>query len=382
MEDGKNEYYESLFLRMLRDDISPGEYEALEVWFLDSAENRNALVDLYRANYALAAGKRGKRIDPAAALRRMNDKVRSKARRRRMRIAASVAACAAVLTGGVLIFDRLGADADLQPAAENIVPDARVALVFSDNSVLAFDGEEPIIAYDGQGRIVAGDSASDTHEVPLENTTVKLVVPKGKRSNITLPDGTVVWVNSDSRLVFPAKFDSSREVTVDGEVYLQVLHDRSRPFTVHTKNFDVSVLGTSFNVRAYENNDSQSVMLQEGSVSVIMEDRSETVLVPSQMLTYDKGGISVNNVNTDDHISWITGVYRFRSEKLRDIADRLVNYYGTPVVFSSEALASRRFSGKLEFSESADFVYGSIAQAASLQYINHGDRIEFREPSR
>ncbi len=379
MESNGNEYYESLFLRMLGEGIPPDEYGELERWFEASDANREALVDLYRAHYAVLAADCAERTDPVCALRRLNDSIRAGRMRKLRRIAAGIAASAAILAGIFFLARVPAADDSRQALALDDSGISDVTIVLPDNRTLTFDGKEPEIEHGVGGFVIPEDTLQTAED---KETAVQLIVPKGKRSRLTLPDGTVMWVNADSRIAFPARFGAKREIDVDGEVYLKVAHDAARPFTVHAKNFDVTVLGTSFNVNAYDRNDVQNVTLSEGSVEVAAADNSVTTLSPSQMLTCSSDGVTVSEVDAADQISWITGVYSFKSERLRDIADRMENYYGMPIVFATDRLAEKRFSGRLEFRESADFVYESLAIAVSLEYVVREGRIEFREAER
>jgi ferric-dicitrate binding protein FerR (iron transport regulator) len=242
MDDNRDQYYESLFLRMLQNDITPEEYSELEAWSAESPQNVEVLTDIYRANYAMYAAERGRRTDAAIALLKSNDKIRVRQKRRRLRLVMGIAASVALLTGVFILFNIAGGYDRIQAVAQSDASLDQVTLVFPDNSTLTFDGDEPVIGN------ITGDSLArhdfSEEEVAKAGAMVQLIVPKGKRSSLTLPDGTEMWINSDSHLSFPSHFGATREISIDGEIYMNVKRDESKPFVVRTKNFDVTVLGT------------------------------------------------------------------------------------------------------------------------------------------
>ena len=131
---------------------------------------------------------------------------------------------------------------------------SHVSLILSDEEQIVFEGELAVLAYDETGRITANEEnlMHVSEKEPDLLSMIQLLVPAGKRSMITFPDGTKIWINSGTQLIYPSRFSSSkREIFVNGEVYLEVTKDANRPFIVKTEALDVKVLGTSFNVKAY-----------------------------------------------------------------------------------------------------------------------------------
>ena len=160
-----------------------------------------------------------------------------------------------------------------------VTPDeGEIQLVLSDK-LIPISGQESQIEYDAKGTVavnsekiadVSLNSANSSKRLPEFN---QLIVPNGKRSTLILEDGTKLWVNAGSRIVYPVTFaDKKREIYVNGEVFLEVTPDKKRPFIVKTKEMDVQVLGTSFNVMAYETDESSSVVLVTGAVQVNPSD--------------------------------------------------------------------------------------------------------------
>jgi ferric-dicitrate binding protein FerR (iron transport regulator) len=178
----------------------------------------------------------------------------------------------------------------------------------------------------------------------------RLTVPLGERSELTLSDGTKLWVNAGTSVVYPAVFSGkTREIYVDGEVFAEVAHDSKRPFHIRTDKLNVVVLGTSFNVSSYKNDDENSVVLVEGSVRIETDDDT-FVLKPNEKLTMQPGSLNITTVDTESYILWKEGLYQFRNEEFAVILSKLSKYYG--VEMSCDATSARLVcNGKLDLKE-------------------------------
>lgn len=186
-----------------------------------------------------------------------------------------------------------------------------------------------------------------------------LIVPRGRRSSLVLADGSKVWVNSESKLHFPTLFDSQKRIIeVEGEIYIEVAKNTS-PFYVKAKEFTVEVLGTKFNISAYSDEESHSVVLVEGSVQVDMEARGEIHLSPNQMLTMTGENSSIQDVDVKEYILWKDGLFQFNNESMLIIFRRLSRYYNIPIK-CTPAVARRRSSGKLVLFDDIEQVMKNI----------------------
>ena len=149
----------------------------------------------------------------------------------------------------------------------------------------------------------------------------QLVVPFGKKSKIELADGTRLWLNSGSRAIYPVVFQKGkREIYLEGEGYLEVAHNASSPFYVVTDQMKVRVLGTKFNLSAYKEDASVSVVLVEGSVEASSES-GKLILKPNQLLNYQKSTreSTISHANVLQYVSWIDGWMLCDKEKLSSI---------------------------------------------------------------
>ncbi len=198
----------------------------------------------------------------------------------------------------------------------------------------------------------------------------QLIIPLGRRSIFTFSEGTRMWVNAGSRVVYPSTFDKEkREIYVDGEVYLDVTHNETCPFIVKIKDYNIKVLGTSFNITAYEKDNHASVILESGSVQINSnnsDNKKETFLSPNENVHCRSGTPLVRKVNTYDYTSWRDGIYQYNNENLGAILIRLSRYYGTKIEYN-ESVSVLKCSGKLELKEELSQVLNGIAKTAPIK---------------
>lgn len=252
-----------------------------------------------------------------------------------------------------------------------------VQLILNNEKNITLDQENVTIEYNATGDVivnkqqVAHNIASNTNgpaQLAETNTYNQLIVPKGKRSSIVFGDGTKLWVNSGSRIVYPISFEKDkREIYVEGEVYLEVTKDKSRPFIVSTNKMNIAVLGTSFNVTAYTSDKEQSVVLVTGAVEVKTDSNKKIALTPNNRLTYTGGQLDVENVDASLYVSWVEGLYIYNSEKLGTILDRLSRYYGKTITYDAR-VSELRCSGKLDMKDELLDVLAGLAQTAPITW--------------
>lgn len=210
-----------------------------------------------------------------------------------------------------------------------------------------------------------------------ENQLNTLIVPKGKHSSLALPDGTIVWVNSGSSISFPSEFDDiKREISlVDGEIYIEVAKDRTKPFFVNTPFGKITVHGTKFNVTAYCTDEYKSVVLAEGSISVRLNTSEDLILSPNQKLNIQSGSSRISEVNPYDYICWKDGIMNFSNEKLGALLLRLSRYYG--VDFECDKLLSEKScTGKMILFDDLDEVLETLTDIFPIHYTKEDDKIK------
>lgn len=248
-----------------------------------------------------------------------------------------------------------------------------IQLVLGNNKSIALEGKEADIAYNEEGIAINNRATSFPDAVSGKSAIYnQLIVPFGKRSMLTFAEGTKIWINAGSRVVYPVNFQSDkREIYVDGEVYLEVTEDRDRPFHVRTKEMSVKVLGTSFNVMAYQKDSVQNIVLVEGSVEVNSTDNGNTILSPNEMCRFINGEKEVKIVNVADYTSWISGIYQYESELLGTIVKRLSRYYGEDIT-CSPSVYNLSCSGKLDLKEDLQQLLNGITHTLPVAWLYNG----------
>ncbi len=195
----------------------------------------------------------------------------------------------------------------------------------------------------------------------------KIVVPKGSTYQVTLCDGTRVFLNSESELEYPIGFTKARNVKLKGEAYFEVTHNKYAPFIVNCgNNIRVRVLGTKFNVSAYAERN-VAVTLVSGRVAV-GSPLDKVVLRPSEQVEIVNGLMVKQQVNTDLYVSWVTGTYEFSNVTMGDIMTQLSLWYGVKIRFASPELSNITFTGALMKHESLGYALNLIKEISNLSF--------------
>lgn len=238
-----------------------------------------------------------------------------------------------------------------------------IQLILSKDKQIAINGKEGQLHYDQQGKVNVNSQVITQEAADEEKTNIynQLIVPAGKRSSITFTDGTRIWLSANSRVVYPVEFmKKKREIYIEGEAFLDVSHDANRPFIVKTNQMDIQVLGTTFNVCAYQNKQTQTVVLVSGKVEVTTHKNESKTLTPNNLLSYnEQEGINVETVDVQRYIAWKDGFYQFQQERLDIIVEKLSEYYGRKILADKE-LKAITCSGKLDLKEDIDEVLQTL----------------------
>lgn len=218
------------------------------------------------------------------------------------------------------------------------------------------------------GQVFISDSSRHEHSLPVADDKMnKLIVPKGKRSFLTLSDGSKIWVNSGTVLEFPSRFSKqSRVIHVSGEVFLDIVPSKNQPFIVQAGNLNVKVHGTRFNVASYAEEQEASVVLVEGSIEVRAGTQSVFV-TPNEMLKQQGNKLIKSKVDTWFYTSWINGIFEFRETPVREVLHKVGRYYNLSFE-DGEELFNDKITGKLHLSEDIDAVLSSISLLTSTTY--------------
>lgn len=349
------QYITSLIAKEQFGTISPGEARELAAWLEENERHGRQYERLIREDFS-AGIKRFASIDVEAGWRKY--KKRYPTRKRLAYRWYGVAAAVALLVG-LGTWQFRGDVNKITLAKADILPGtSRAVLVLGDGSErkLELEPRENVIPMSGViarqegGEIrynrVTTDSMKRIDPSPVYNT---MKIPTGGEFMLVLEDGTKVWLNSETSLRYPVAFTGERrEVQLDGEAYFEVARDETRPFVVQTrKRVNVQVLGTSFNVRAYGDEENVETVLEEGSVRM-SGDTSSVVLEPGTMGVYNSLGMKMLNVDTELYTAWHKGHFVFQDEMLESILGKLSRWYGMNVFYQNEEVKHLVFSGSVK----------------------------------
>lgn len=258
-------------------------------------------------------------------------------------------------------------------------------LILEDGREIRIENKESRIRYVQNGESIVIDSTKKViQEVKLEKMAFNtIVVPYGKRTQVTLSDGTRVWLNSGSKLVYPVLFEEdSRDVYLEGEGIFDVFHFESKPFYVKTKDFQIKVLGTVFNVSAYPDDKCSRAILEQGKIEIAANrtsffSKDELILMPGNMAVFspEEKILKQYQVNPADYMSWREGYFIFKSEKLENILKRLGRYYNVKMIIQDPSLGEEIFSGSLDMKGSPEEVLGMIFKMTPFKIRYENDEI-------
>jgi len=253
-------------------------------------------------------------------------------------------------------------------------------LILSDNQNIEIAEEQSKISYANSGQNVKIGSSKTISLPKLEENEMAyntVMVPYGKRSQIKLSDGTKVWLNSGSKLVYPVVFaGNKREVYLEGEGVFEVTHDKNHPFIVSAKDHEIEVLGTVFNVTNYADESQISTVLKSGSVQLnykgdsFFKSNQSIKISPGTIAIYDRetSSITADKVSVDKYFSWREGVFIFKNDGLALIMKKLSRYYNREIIMNNKDLANQTFSGHLDLKANLEDVIKLINETANFKY--------------
>jgi len=301
---------------------------------------------------------------------------------KRWMVAASVILLLGI--GSVALYKMIGIThsvVDYQSIAGVKSEGNEVKLILSDRSERLIQSDDPSISYNRQGEISI-DSTSLSRVVKQEEKNVEeiynqLVVPYGKRSSLILSDGTIVYLNSGSRVVYPVVFQKEkREIYIEGEAYLKVTHHTKWPFYVTADHLKVRVLGTEFNVKSYPDENTSSVVLVTGSVQTVIRSK-KIMMKESERLSLNNlsGKISQGKTNVLEHVSWKDGWLHCNNERIESIATKLSRYYNIDIELKDQNSGMLTMTGKLDLKSEWREVLDIICFTAPVSYEEINEKI-------
>lgn len=261
------------------------------------------------------------------------------------------------------------------PMTTLIRPNGQHIKLAEDKSTFAYQPGDKKLVINDSIQVAPSESASDKKK----NEMNQLIVPYGKTSEILLSDGTKIYLNAGSRLIYPDVFEGKqREVFLVGEAYFEVHKDPKHPFIVQTTDISVEDLGTQFNISAYPSDNVYETTLTEGRVCIRennagLFDKSID-LVPNEMAAYNRDSkeTKVRRVDVENYILWKDGMLKFASSDFNRITRKLERFYNIRITFHDPMVGMLKISGKLMLTEKKNEVMDVLSQTASVRIVQIG----------
>ena len=227
--------------------------------------------------------------------------------------------------------------------AELVLPSGEVVDLVAKSGVIS-RGENTVI--NNEGKTLSYKSIEN--QAPMDSLRYnEVIVPKGGEYQLVLSDGTLVYLNSMTKIRFPERFsEKCREVEVCGEAFFEVAENKRVPFVVKTDAYEITVLGTKFNVTAYADEQVATTTLVEGAVSISGKCIGEAkALRPNEQFVLDRvsGSVEIKNVDVNYYTAWKDGMFRFRDVRLEEIMHVVERWYDMTVVYEDESVRDLHF---------------------------------------
>ncbi|MDO6807712.1 DUF4974 domain-containing protein [Zobellia galactanivorans] len=366
-----------LFKKYVNNECSPQEIELLER-FLESYQDKDALL----SEFSFDNGTKQELWQKISGTTKPQKIKRSHFNHFVFKYAAVFIA----LVGSIVFFKFLRSDTIEQPTL--IVEDNAIVLKTANDQIREIvTGKEGIIT-DAEGNVLASQS-DDRMEYRAKSTTElvynEIIVPKGKRFELMLSDGTLVHLNADTSLKYPVSFiaGQDRKVFLNGEAYFEVAKDPDHKFTVVAKDMDVQVLGTHFNVSSYTDEENYTV-LAEGSVAINDKRNAgnggePSILKPGQKAAMAEDALVISEVDINDYLNWRNGDLTFNNEPFKDIIKKIERRYGVRIENGYTELESVRFRGAFK-NESIQDLLDTFKESAEFDYEIANNQIRIKKP--
>ena len=307
----------------------------------------------------------------------------------------AIAAAVLVIAGGAWIWSRPKENSTIavnnttsKQLASNVAPghDGAILTLAGGKTVVLDSEANGVLATQGNAKLVKlgnGRLAYNADRKTADNEVFynELSTPRGRKFQLTLPDGSNVWLNAASSIRYPTSFTGKeRKVAITGEAYFEVAKNVSMPFVVSINNTTrVQVLGTHFNIMAYHDENNITTTLLEGSVKVIKENVT-ALITPGQQARIDGSTGSppdikvIKDADTEAATAWKNGYFQFKKESIETIMRQLARWYDVDIQYEGEPV-TERFYSKIPRSAYVSTVFKSLEATGSVHFKIDGKKI-------
>ncbi|MFC3199872.1 FecR family protein [Parapedobacter deserti] len=376
---------DALFRKFLTGHCSPEEAERL-IDFFSGPEGDAEIVRLIEQELdSLQGGRKGSKVPFATTdnLEKLRGMIGAPKRKPIVyRLWPYAAAVVLALAVGIWGWPWLNEGNHQELAVTTIAPGGnRATLTLADGRTVALSEAQNGIKVGNEVVYTDGTAVEGAGAIAQKGggtVWMSLATPRGGTYQVTLPDGSRVWLNAASTLKYPSRFDGAeRVVELDGEGYFEVEKDSRRPFRVVNERQEVVVLGTAFNIASYRDEEETRTTLVEGKVSVssnLFGEPVSVVLSPSEQARLVGGRLTKNMADVTTDVAWRDGLFAFRSEKLGDIMRQVARWYDVEVVFEGD-IANRSFSGTVSRYAHIHEMLETLALTDRVRFVLNGKTI-------
>ena len=348
-----------LIEKYLNGSASPEELNAIENYYSHFSDDPDITDNLNEEKISALKACLRQKID--TKINRAEKQVSPLYERRSFQVAASILL---FLMIGLFITNKLKKEpAKFQAENYDLAPGSNKAtLILADGSKIDLAAEKNGTLKTQPGSQVIKQNEQLTYSTARGKTVAEvtyntLTTPRGGQYEVTLADGTKVWLNAASSLKFPTAFTGSeRVVELTGEAYFEVAHNSKQPFKVKTANQIVQDIGTQFNVNSYADEDAAATTLVEGSV-IIFDAGRQTMIKPGQQYLLKANGVPAvrNDVDIDEVTAWKNGLFQFNNADIKTIMRQISRWYNVDVEYSGQVPAST-YHGRISRNSNASAV--------------------------
>lgn len=369
---------ESLLLKYLSGKTSEVENEEVVEWVDTSRANRKKFLE-YKKIWAFATVDCA---DQEQVWRQVQIRIELlKKREKQHRWYYAAAACIIGLLVLTIVFLPDSGEVDMTaPDLQNEIVlelDDGTQKIIKSGSSDSVSHKGVVVGVQKGQQILYKEHTDANHFKKLAYNTI--YVPFGKKFTVELSDGTVVNLNSGSRLKYPVQFlpDSMRQVFLEGEAYFNVTKNTERAFVVNADNLKTKVYGTQFNISSYSSNKTDHVVLVEGKIGVSFKKLEETIMEPRELMFVDKQNwtISKSKIDIQKYIAWKDGVLWFDSEPFVNITRTLERHYNVIIENKLDYLNTIKFTGTFENNESIEEILAVFADYKFFKFKKENNLI-------
>ena len=376
----------TLLSKVLLGGLSKEEGVRLRAWRGKSVENEHLYHEVIKRGFVEKKCQEVSRVNIVDGYMNVIRKRKQHVRSRRIKRVISIAA--GILLPVIVVLLWVGMEEEQQVSeqvarvirhgelkAELVLADGTKRLLGKEMTDSLFSQQGANIWVQDKGLNYLGDTS-----VVAEVHYNTLRIPRGGEYSITLSDGTVVYMNSESELRYPVKFvGNERKVFLSGEAYFDVTSDKDHPFLVELKKSVVKVLGTSFDIRAYEDEDVVMTTLVRGKVAFLSGDK-KVILNPGEQGILDQTGeMEKRGVDTYLYTAWKEGVFAFQQERLEEIMKIVSRWYNVNVFWENESQKEVTFTGKMRRYDDFSKIVTMLEMTGNTEFEIKGNNIFIRE---